>query len=222
MVKTKLKEYKSKELVDEVVLVFVALKDVQNQHMAVAEVARVEECKITYQYEEIAGERLSEFIKTNGTVVLEKAIKYCHQVAIALQILHSRKIMHLDIKPSNIIIDEEDDAILIDFDNSRVFVGEETKILMGYPFYNAPEEIRRKPVSFCPMIDYFMLVGVFYEMILGQKPPIRKLEDILLNKHFQCIVQLLQDNTLTKESLGECPEAYVKSCFEISNNNYID
>lgn len=217
MVKTKHKEYKSKELVDDVVRVFEALKEVQNPHMAVPEIACVNECVITYQFEEIKSTRLSYLLDTNGTIVIEKAIRYCLQVANALQALHSQKIMHLDIKPSNIIIDEKDDAILIDFDNSRIFVGEETKILMGYPFYNAPGEIRRMPVSFCPMIDYFMLVGVFYEMILGQKPPICNLADVSLNEHFQRFVQLLQDNTLTKESLGNNPEAYVKSCFDITN-----
>lgn len=213
------KEYKSKELVDEIVCVFETLKEVQNPYLAVSEITHVDNCEVTYQYEEIAGMRLSELIKTNGTVVLEKAIKYCLQVANALQTLHSRKIMHLDISPSNIWIDENDDAILIDFDNSRVFVGEEAKILKGYPFYNAPEEIRRKPVCFCPMIDYFMLVGVFYEMISGQKPPIRKLAEVSLNDPFQRIVQLLQDNTLTKESLGNDPKAYVKHCFDITNKS---
>lgn len=222
MVKTKSKEYKSKELVDEVVRVFEALKEVQNPYMAVAEIARVEECKITYQYEEIKSTQLSNLLDTNGTITIEKAIKYCLQVANALQTLHSLKIMHLDIKPSNILIKENDDAILVDFDNSRVFVGDEQKKLMGYPFFYAPEEIRKETASFCPNIDYFMLVGVFYEMILGQKPPIRKLADVSLNDRFQRIVQLLQDNTLTKLSLGECPEVYVKSCFEISNNNYIE
>lgn len=217
MVKTKLKEYKNKELVDDVVRVFEALKEVQNPHMAVPEIACVNECVITYQFEEIKSTRLSNLLDTNGTIVIEKAIRYCLQVANALQALHSQRIMHLDIKPSNILIEENDGAILVDFDNSRVFFGDEQKKLMGYPFFYAPDEIRKETASFCPNIDYFMLVGVFYEMILGHKPPICKLEDILLNEHFQRIVQLLQDNTLTKESLGNNPEAYVKSCFDITN-----
>lgn len=165
------KEYKNKGLVKEIVIVLNALKDATISYISIPKISNVEDCKITYHFEEIKGHRLSDILREEGKIGPNKAIKYCTQILSALCFLHSKRILHLDIKPSNILIDENDNAILIDFDNSRLFLENEAKQLMGHSSPYAPADIWTDTATFNPDIDNHMLLAVYYEIITGEKPP---------------------------------------------------
>lgn len=165
------KEYKSKKNIEEIVVVLNTLKDSTIPYISIPQIHSVEDYKVTYRFEEIKGTRLSDILREEGKIVPNKAIKYCTQILSALCSLHSKRILHLDIKPSNILIDENDNAILIDFDNSRLFTTNEVKQLMGHSFPYAPADIWNDACTFNPDIDNHMLLAVFYEMITGEKPP---------------------------------------------------
>ena len=73
----------------------------------------------------IEGENLNDIVKREGALSEERALGYIRQVADALSYVHGHNIMHLDVKPANIIVRKSDDkAILIDFGTSKQYDSE--------------------------------------------------------------------------------------------------
>lgn len=90
----------------------------------------------------------------------------------SLEYLHSRNIIHKDIKPENIILDEKGYAYLTDFGTSTVYKLDNANETSGTPGYMAPEVICRQNHSFCS--DYFGLGVILYEIIKGSRPYLGK------------------------------------------------
>ena len=62
---------------------------------------------------------LAGMVKQRGRLTEADALRYIRQIADALSYIHERKMNHLDVKPGNILIDETDGAVLIDFGLSK-------------------------------------------------------------------------------------------------------
>ncbi|MEZ4932542.1 MAG: serine/threonine-protein kinase, partial [Saprospiraceae bacterium] len=93
--------------------------------------------------EYIDGRTLDEVIKKGGPLKISEAANWLRQVGIALSGLHHDKIYHLDVKPSNIIIDNEGKAVLIDFGLCKEIkkkVDNELTTLAYSNGYAAPEQ----------------------------------------------------------------------------------
>ena len=69
--------------------------------------------------EYIAGHSLKYKMEKEGILPESVVLKYIQQIGTALQFVHAKSILHLDIKPSNILIDSQDNARLIDFGVSK-------------------------------------------------------------------------------------------------------
>ena len=67
----------------------------------------------------LPGGSLVDQVKRNGPLSEDKAEKYIRQVADALNYIHSQNTVHLDVKPSNILLNAKGEAILIDFGISK-------------------------------------------------------------------------------------------------------
>jgi len=95
------------------------------------------------------------------------------QIASALDFAHRNEVIHRDIKPGNILLDEDGNAYLADFgiakDLSGVF-GNRTAAdaVMGSLDYISPEQARSEPVT--PRTDIYSLGVTLYELIVGQHP----------------------------------------------------
>lgn len=72
---------------------------------------------------------------------------YIAPLVIIFEYLHDRHILYRDLKPENVIIDEEGYPILIDFGNSKIISGR-TYTIVGSPHYMAPEVIKGIGYSF--------------------------------------------------------------------------
>lgn len=101
--------------------------------------------------------------------------RYIIQVAEALQYLHSRRVNHLDVKPENIMLDEQDNAILIDFGISQGYTatGERTTTFSTRGVskgYSAPEYAY--VYSFSPALDVYSLGATLYRLATGNRPPV--------------------------------------------------
>ena len=104
----------------------------------------------------------------------EEASVYIRQVASALSYLHDRNTMHLDVKPSNVLIDKEGNAVLIDFGISKHYdyAGHQTSstpvgISKGY----APiEQYSQSTLEFNPATDIYSLGATLYKLLTGNTP----------------------------------------------------
>ncbi len=94
-------------------------------------------------------------------------------VATALRDLHRHKVLHLDIKPANVIIRDDGTAVLVDFGLARHLtlpdlLAEEFRVPMGTAPYIAPEQVLKARDD--PRSDIFALGAVLYEMVTGRQP----------------------------------------------------
>ncbi|MFO1114951.1 MAG: bifunctional serine/threonine-protein kinase/universal stress protein [Beijerinckiaceae bacterium] len=95
------------------------------------------------------------------------------RAAIALDALHRQHVIHLDIKPSNIILRETGEAVLIDFGLSHHemlpdLLAEEFRLPMGTGPYISPEQVRG--IRTDPRSDIFSLGVLLYHLATGERP----------------------------------------------------
>lgn len=120
----------------------------------------------------IDGTSLLSRIETLPLRVVEVA-DIARKVAIALDSLHRQRVIHLDIKPSNIMMRPSGEAVLIDFGLSRHLdlpdlVGEEFRLPYGTAPYMAPEQVMG--MRYDLRSDFFALGAMMYFLATGERP----------------------------------------------------
>ena len=130
-----------------------------------------------YVMDYLEGENLNEKVKREGALSEDRALGYIRQVADALSYVHGHNIMHLDIKPANIIVRKSDDrAILIDFGAAKQYdsTGTQTSTTpIGMSAGYAPIELMKigGVQTFSPETDVYSLGATLYYLVTGQNPP---------------------------------------------------
>lgn len=124
----------------------------------------------------VDGKPLSQIVKETGALPEAKALKYILQVADALIFMHSKNMMHLDVKPANIMISNIDDsAILIDFGLSKQYDEntEHTTTMLGISQgYSPTEQYHAGGIKeFSPQSDLYSLAATLYYVLSGVIPP---------------------------------------------------
>jgi serine/threonine protein kinase len=118
--------------------------------------------------EYIKGPTLEKILEKEKVLDCEKAINFVKQVAYGIDHAHKSKIIHRDLRPSNIIVSEEGTAKITDFGTSAWLNSvpyASTRI--GSPPYMAPEQFMGK-ASYSS--DIYSIGCIFYEMIIGRPP----------------------------------------------------
>ena len=106
-----------------------------------------------------------------GPLKPEDGAHIIEQMASALQYAHEGGVIHRDVKPSNILIDDKGNAWLSDFGTAYVYEATAQLTgsgLIGTPHYMAPEQARGEPVT--PRTDEYALGVILYQMCTGQLP----------------------------------------------------
>lgn len=130
-----------------------------------------------YVMDFIEGENLNDLVRREGALPEERALGYIRQVADALSYVHGHNIMHLDVKPANIIVRKSDDkAILIDFGTAKQYDSEGTQTSttpVGLSVGYAPIEMTKPGgvQTFSPETDVYSLGATLYYLVTGQNPP---------------------------------------------------
>lgn len=132
------------------------------------------------------GMNFREFL-SNKVILSEKdLLQYFLQITNSVAYLHSRKILHNDLKPQNILMDKENHLILSDFGlaqrvSHRKYVGENQKTIWGSPVYLAPE----LPQGYSPTYasDVYALGIILFILVLGYPPFYHDDLDILIRMH---------------------------------------
>ena len=156
----------------------------------------------------IKGHDLRELIHTSGSLSVETAISITRQICEGLKGAHKKLIVHLDLKPSNIMIDSEGKVYIMDFGVAKSQeaheIGPEKKII-GTPPYISPEQAKAEKVD--QRSDIYSLGIIIYEMLTGKRPfeadtidgyiqkhltedpqPPRKLNPRIMNTWYCCMV----------------------------------
>jgi serine/threonine-protein kinase len=119
----------------------------------------------------ISGGTLKERIDRKGPLALEAAVLVCLQVAKGLDALHAEHLVHRDLKPGNILLDEVGDAHIADFGLAKdrdASVLTKSGTSVGSFDYMAPEQIRGEQVT--PVSDVYALGCVMHECLCGEPP----------------------------------------------------
>jgi serine/threonine protein kinase len=110
------------------------------------------------------------------------------QLGGALGYAHARGMIHRDVKPSNVLIDEQGNCLLTDFGLARMIQASAESLtsagaIMGTPSYMSPEQ--GKGDSLDGRSDLYSLGIIFYEMLTGQVPYQDKLPMMVVIKHIR-------------------------------------
>ena len=119
----------------------------------------------------IEGSDLEEVIKRNGRLPVDKALNIFKQILSALSYVHSKGIIHRDIKPKNILIDKNGSVKLTDFGIAKTLysnVKTSTGSYLGAPAYSSPEQMDGRKVD--SRSDIYSLGITLYEMLAGKGP----------------------------------------------------
>lgn len=122
----------------------------------------------------IEGVSLSRVLRIHGQLSVPVTRALLYQVGMALSYAHrpSRGVIHRDIKPGNIMLDTEGNAIVTDFGIARASDASSgltmTGLIMGTPEYMSPEQCRGDDVT--PASDQYSLGTVLYGMLAGSPP----------------------------------------------------
>jgi len=122
----------------------------------------------------LPGGTLSGKLSAGGRLDWKTAANLLIPIADALEYAHEQRIIHRDVKPSNILFTSTGVPMLADFGVAKVIDEEVTQDLtgtsatVGTPEYMAPEQIRSKSVD--QRVDVYSLGVVYYEMVTGSRP----------------------------------------------------
>ncbi len=105
---------------------------------------------------------------------------YACQILLGIHYLHSNNIMYRDLKPENVLLDENGNACLSDFGISKIVDSKQiTKSFVGTPEYVSPEIILQKGHN--KMVDIWCFGVLLYEMAYGIPPFYNKNQNMMLN-----------------------------------------
>src|SRR5438552_3709472 len=120
----------------------------------------------------VEGTDLKRLLATEGVLGPERALALLEQVGDALDAAHERGLVHRDVKPSNVLVDERGHCYLADFGLSRRLVDQSTGLggarSLGTVDYVAPEQIRGDELD--GRADLYSLGCLLFECLAGRPP----------------------------------------------------
>ncbi|HEX3095412.1 MAG TPA: FHA domain-containing serine/threonine-protein kinase [Candidatus Angelobacter sp.] len=122
--------------------------------------------------EYVDGRTLKQYLKERGgKIAFSEALPILTEVMAALETVHKAGILHRDVNPNNIYIEQDGNVKILDFGNAKQALGEQSRsvsvvLTPGY----APEEQYRKHGHQGPWTDIYSLGATFYRTITGQIP----------------------------------------------------
>jgi len=162
--------------------------------------------------EYVAGEDLKRFVRRAGQLTSGKAIFIAKQVATGLTEAHRLGVIHRDLKPQNIMIDQDGNARIMDFGIARFVDSDKltgSGVMIGTPEYMSPEQAEIKEVD--KRTDIYSLGVVMYEMVTGQVPFEGETPLSIVMKHKSTLPRNVHEiNTLVPKALA----AIISKCLE--------
>jgi TolB-like protein/serine/threonine protein kinase/Tfp pilus assembly protein PilF len=121
----------------------------------------------------VEGGQLDEVVK-HTPIPIRSAVELIAKLARTVHYAHEHAILHRDIKPGNILLDQNGEPLLADFGLARLVEAESTITrtldVMGTPSYMAPEQAAGEPANVNKPTDIYGLGAVFYQLLTGHPP----------------------------------------------------
>src|SRR5207253_9783002 len=114
----------------------------------------------------VRGRTLRDVVADRGPLRPHEAARLVAQIAAALDAAHEAGVIHCDVKPANVIVDQQGTAKLTDFGIARAAHGPREHELIGTARYIAPERVAGEPPT--ERSDIYSLGLVAYELLAGR------------------------------------------------------
>lgn len=130
-----------------------------------------------YSMEYLPNGSLDDKIERLGILSEKDALRHIKEIGLALSYMHDYKMLHLDLKPSNILINDDDEAVLIDFGLSKQYDNSgkpetSTSVGKGTPGYAPIEQANYQEGKEFPVtMDVYALGATLFKMLTGKRPP---------------------------------------------------
>ncbi len=149
------------------------------KHPHIVKVLELFERNNTYYYsmEYCGGGSLDELIKKHHKLNVDEAMTYFRQIAGAVSFMHENRMLHLDLKPSNIMLRSIGESVLIDFGLSKQYTASgdpesSTRVGSGTPGYSPLEQANyHEGKDFPVTMDVYALGATLFKMLSGIRPP---------------------------------------------------
>jgi serine/threonine-protein kinase len=154
-----------------------------------------------YTMKRIRGRSFEQVIMERGAVPLPEVLGVVEQVGSALQYAHRHGVVHRDVKPANVMIEDSGWALVCDFGVARAFGSvslTQTGASLGTPRYMSPEQFEGQPVD--GRCDQYSLAILVWEALTGAVPFTGDSLGELIRKH------LLEPPPRLSEVKPEIPE----------------
>lgn len=129
-----------------------------------------------------------------GPLDSEAAVRLTNQVAVALATAHRMGVIHRDVKPANILFDDDGNVYLSDF-GVAAYLSATGEAAPGSPgtlaYYVSPEELRREPLT--PRADIYSLGMVLYEALTARHPFGDASPTVVVEKHLREPIPSLEE-----------------------------
>lgn len=137
--------------------------------------ARVEADEAWIAMAYVRGSTLRARIDDGGPMHWRQAITLAAELSRALHHAHCAGVVHRDVKPANILLDEDESPLLTDFGVALVAHEEEARLtktgqILGTPAYMAPEQAAGLLDQVGPAADIYAVGAVLYQLLCGQTP----------------------------------------------------
>ncbi len=123
-----------------------------------------------YVMDRIKGRELHEAAPPPGQITEAWLRPILEEILKALSYVHSQNLLHRDIKPNNILVDENCHPVLIDFGTARELVSERTATMVESAGYTPLEQLQSKAKRGA-WTDIYALGCTMYRVITGENPP---------------------------------------------------
>ncbi|MFN2167447.1 MAG: protein kinase domain-containing protein, partial [Anaerolineae bacterium] len=128
-----------------------------------------------FAMELVRGLTLGDWLRTRPAVVtqeeLELRLRMFETMCEAVSYAHQRGVIHRDVKPANVMLDEKGQAILTDFGIAKIVGGTQhtaSGVMLGTARYVSPEQVQGRAVS--GQSDIYSLGATLFEMLAGRPP----------------------------------------------------
>ena len=158
--------------------VMAAVRALANNHSSVVKVYecdRAEDGRLFLAMELLDGRTLSDVIRQDGPLPIERALRFARQMAEGLDVAHDFGIVHTDVRPQNfMVIGKEEDIKILGFERARMrdVAPADRLVASGVisrtPEYAAPEQIKGNEIT--KQTDVYAFGVVLYEMLTGMVP----------------------------------------------------